>query len=500
VRVVICGAGTAGCVAAARLSEDPGIEVVLIEAGPHYRPDRWPDELSHAYRIIKETHDWDYLAQAGASPRLVHVPRGRVVGGSSVTNGAIALRGLPEHYDEWDRYVDGYGWESWLPWFRAIERDLQFGAAPYHGDAGPIAINRYPREDWYPLFERFAKSAGVRGHDWVEDHNAPGSIGIGPMPFNMIDGRRQTPADHYLDPALSRANLRLETGVLVDRVRLRDGRAVGVDAVDGQGRALRLDADQVILCLGTYADPAVLLRSGIGPEEAIRPHGIAVHHRLDAVGRAMQDHPKISYRFWVTTPIPTWPHPWIQVLLTATAEVAGEPRLFQVMPYVGLEDGGHRFADFNIQVADARGRRGAVGIQGADPTRQPVLRMGWLEAGDDREVAVAAGREVMALSRTAPLADVVESWPNQDDRDHALRTVETFHHPVGSLRMGRPDDPTAVVDAAGAVLGLEGLWCWDAAVIPRLPSANTHLCVIALAERLAARFRGTGVPASPSAT
>ena len=106
-RVVICGAGTAGCVVAARLSEDPALEVVLLEVGPHYRPGRWPAALTHSHRIIKETHDWGYLARAGASPRMVHVPRGRVVGGSSVTNGAIALRGHPEHYDEWDAYIDG---------------------------------------------------------------------------------------------------------------------------------------------------------------------------------------------------------------------------------------------------------------------------------------------------------------------------------------------------------------------------------------------------------
>ena len=194
-RIVICGAGTAGCVAAARLSEGGGDEVTVLEVGPHYRPGEWPAELAHSHRIIKETHVWGYLARAGASPRIVHVPRGRVVGGSSVTNGAIALRGHPEHYDEWDDLVDGWGWDSWLPWFRAIESDRDFGDAPWHGPDGPIPIGRYPRTEWFELQERFAEAALAAGHGWVDDHNAPGAVGIGPIPRNMVDGVRQSPAD-----------------------------------------------------------------------------------------------------------------------------------------------------------------------------------------------------------------------------------------------------------------------------------------------------------------
>jgi choline dehydrogenase len=493
-RVVVCGAGTSGCIVAARLSEDPGIEVVLLEAGPHYPPGAWPAELSHAHRVIRETHDWQYLAQAGASPRLVHVPRGRVVGGSSVTNGAIALRGLPEHYDAWDEFVDGYGWDTWLPWFRAIEHDMQFGSAAHHGDAGPIPINRYPRVEWYPLLDAFAEAALARGHRWVDDHNTPGEIGVGPTPFNMIDGVRQTPADHYLDPALIRDNLRLVTGVTADRAHVVADRVAGVTVLTEAGDRMEIEADHVIVCLGTYASPAFFLRSGIGPADKITPHGIDMVHELSGVGQGMQDHPKISYRFAIDTPVPQWPHPWIQVLLTATAEVAGEPRLFQVMPYAGVDQGGHHFTDLNIQVSDARGRRGQVDIQGTDPRAQPVLRMGWLEADGDRDLARIAGAELMALARTAPFADLAHTWPNQDDADHCLRTVETFHHPVGSLRMGRPADPDAVVDADGRIMGLSGLWCMDASVIPRIPSANTHLAVIALAERLSAGFRSQAAP------
>jgi len=487
-RVVIAGAGTAGCVLAARLTEHPGIEVVLLEAGPYYPPGGWPAELAHSHRIIKETHDWGFLAQAGASPRLVHVPRGRVVGGSSITNATIALRGLPEHYDEWDRHVDGYGWETWLPWFRKIERDMQFPDAPWHGDAGPIPINRYPRPEWFPLMERFAQAAAARGHVWVDDHNAPGAVGIGPAPLNMVGGVRQTPADHYLAPALARKNLTLVAGVTVDRVVLDADRAVAVEVLGAAGARQRVDADEVIVALGTYVSPACLIRSGIGPPDELTRHGIPVAHELGAVGRGMQDHPKVSYRFWIDTDAPRWPAPWIQALLTAYAEVDGDERLFQVMPYSGTVDGGHRFTDLNVQVADARGRRGTVTIQGQDPRLQPVLRMGWLESDGDRDVAVAAGRELMALARTSPLADVLHTWPNQDDPDQPLRTVETFHHPVGTCRMGRAGDPEAVVDGAGRIFGLRGVSVIDASIIPRVPSANTHLCVIALAERLAQDF------------
>lgn len=484
-RIVVCGAGTSGCVSAARLSQDPAHEVTLLEVGPHYRPGAWPVELTHSHRIIKETHDWGYLARAGASPRLVHVPRGRVVGGSSVTNGAIALRGHPEHYDEWDDLVDGFGWESWLPWFRAIEADRDFGDAAWHGDAGPIPIGRYPRGEWLELQERFAQAALAAGHEWIDDHNAPGALGIGPIPLNMVGGRRQTPADLYLDPALARPNLTLRTGITVDRV-LFVGDVVRGVALVGPDGAEEIPADMVVMALGTYATPAALLRSGVGPADELARHAIPVVAEVPGVGRGMQDHPKVSYRFDLALEVPTWPSPWYQCLLTGAHEVGGEQRVYQVMPYSGQTDGGQRFTDLNVQVADARSRRGAVRLQGTDPTLQPVIEMGWFLDPADRAAAVAAGRRLMEVARAAPLRGVLSAWPGLDDDDHVLRTVETFHHPVGSCRMGRADDPEAVVDTRGAVRGVEGLRILDASVIARVPSANTHLAVIALAERLCA--------------
>lgn len=486
-RVVICGGGTAGCVAAARLSADERFEVTLLEAGPHYRPGSWPGTLAHSHRIIKESHDWGWQARAGASPRMVHVPRGRVVGGSSVTNGAIALRGHPDHYDEWGRDIDGYDWDSWLPWFRMLERDLDFGDAPYHGDAGPIRISRYPRRGWWDLQQRFVEAAEGLGHAAIDDHNAPGALGVGPIPLNMVDGVRQTPADHYLDPALARPNLTLRAGVMVDRVRMDAGRVTAVEFIDEDGRPDALAADVVLMALGTYATPAALLRSGIGPAPELARHGIAPVAQIAGVGRGMQDHPKVSYRFELSgIAPPEWPNPWYQVLLTGVHEVAGEARYYQVMPYSGITDAGHRYTDFNIQVADARSRRGAVRLASRNPADQPQIEMGWFLEPSDRAAAIAAGARLMEVARAAPLAGVLTPWPGLDDPDHVLRTVETFHHPVGSCRMGRPDDPDAVVDGAGRVREVDGLRIIDASVMARVPSANTHLATIALAERLSA--------------
>jgi choline dehydrogenase len=305
----------------------------------------------------------------------------------------------------------------------------------------------------------------------------------------MVDGVRQTPADHYLDPALARPNLHLRAGVTVDRVVLEGGVARGVDILTADGSAERIPADAVVMALGTYATPAALLRSGVGPRDELERHGIPVEAEVAAVGRGMQDHPKVSYRFELALDAPAWPAPWYQCLLTGAHEVGGERRVYQVMPYSGTVEGGQRFTDLNVQVADARSRRGWVRLQSRDPRDQPRIEMGWFLEPSDRAAAVEAGRRLMEVARTRPLADVITPWPGLDDPDHVLRTVETFHHPVGSCRMGRPDDPGAVVDAAGRVRATEGLWVMDASVIARVPSANTHLAVIALAERLAAGLR-----------
>jgi choline dehydrogenase len=276
---------------------------------------------------------------------------------------------------------------------------------------------------------------------------------------------------------------------------------VAVEVIAPGGRPEAIAAEAVVMALGTYATPAALLRSGIGPLPELARHGIPPVADLPGVGRGMQDHPKVSYGFDLGLPAPEWPNPWYQCLLTGAHEVSGERRVYQVMPYSGQVEGGQRFTDLNVQVSDARSRRGAVRLQSRDPSAQPAIEMGWFLEPADRAAAVEAGRRLLEVATAPPLGEVLTPWPNLADPDHVLRTVETFHHPVGSCRMGRDDDPEAVVDALGRVRGAQGLWVMDASIMARVPSANTHLAVIALAERLAAAFRSgrtAGASAGPA--
>ena len=276
-------------------------EVTLLEVGPHYRPGRWPAELAHSHRIIKETHDWGYLARAGASPRLVHVPRGRVVGGSSVTNGAIALRGHPEHYDEWAGYVDGWGWETWLPWFRAIERDRDFP----RGRPGTAPRAR-------------SRSAATRAQSWLR---APGALRRGrprrrpplrsttttPRARSGIGRSRSTWSTACARPRPTATWTRPSGGTTCDwrpawwstGCVLEDGRARrGRGARTGPGaRPAGRPTRSSWPSAPTPARPA-LLRSGVGPRGRARAATASRWPpRCAGVGRGMQDHPKISYRF-----------------------------------------------------------------------------------------------------------------------------------------------------------------------------------------------------------
>ncbi|GAA0271314.1 hypothetical protein GCM10010302_06110 [Streptomyces polychromogenes] len=287
--VVIVGGGAAGCVLAARLSEDPSTRVLLLEAGPDYA--ELPAALRDGSGPHTASHDWGLSSEPGPAGRALALPRGKVIGGSSTTNAAFALRGSPYDFDGWAAHGNpGWGWGDVLPWFVAVETDLDFGHESYHGGHGPVPVRRYTggdRSDIASAGQAAIMSAGVPE---IADHNAPGAVGVGPLPVNEVGGERLGAASTYLAAARARHDLTVRGGAHVASVLLDRGRATGVRLADGEN----VHSDRVIVSAGTYFSPAILLRSGLRPAHELRALGIGPVLDLPGVGRNLADHPAVS--------------------------------------------------------------------------------------------------------------------------------------------------------------------------------------------------------------
>lgn len=493
--VLIVGAGSSGCAIAARVSEDANLQVCLVEAGPDYANlADLPFDLVNSHNNSYRAHDWGFDYEPTTN-RKNPFPRGRVVGGSSAVNTTIALRGMPEDYDKWaDLGNEGWSWKDVLPAFNRLERDLDYGNAEFHGDAGPISIRRYPDNEMLRQHQAFLSRAIDLGYAECDDANDPYSSGAGPQPMNKLGRLRISGAVGYLASARARPNLEIRADTLVHRMLFDGRRCTGVEVCREGGEVQTLSARLVIVCAGALLSPTILMRSGIGAREEIDALGVAQLLNSPGVGKNLSDHPALSIVCEVTDEsLIDFDAPMIQTILRYTAQGSDNRNDLQIeqLSFVGRPGAPAQFA--LAAVLEYQYGRGQLTLSSADPKAMPTVTNRFCE--DDRDCKILASGVLDALQflKTGPLADMVKTIRFPDPaKGHAQQDIEALcrkfsgsgFHPCGTVKMGPAEDPLAVVDARGRVRGLEQLIVADASIMPSVPRANTNLTCFMIGEKV----------------
>lgn len=491
-RLVVVGAGTAGASLAARASENPDIDVLVVEAGPDY-PGELPPDLANGKTNSMRKHDWGFRhAPNPHTPKFLY-PRGRVVGGSSAVNTCIALRGQPWEYDEWASLgLPEWSYEACLPAFLRMERDLDFGDRPHHGKSGPLPIRRHPESELLPWNLAMLEAAEVLGHPRCEDHNGPSPIGIGPQPMNKLDGRRVSVAEAYLTPSVrARENLTIMPDTTVRRV-LFHGTVVSGLEVERHGRIYEIHADHVVLAGGAICTPGILLRSGIGADEDVRRVGATPRIELPAVARRLLDHPGLALFFWPERSFVRKDDPVIQVMLRITSHGSDNPGDLQLQGGSGMPTPFFHLPVVTLMAHIGKPRgHGTLRFTGPNPREMPVIVSNLLQNEDDRRKAVQSAEVLRDLAATSPMRKLARPlWP----RPKVLSTAESLgryvtrlndsgYHPCGTVPMGPEGSKDAAVDSRGRVRGARGLTVADASIMPTIPSVNTNLATLMIGER-----------------
>lgn len=517
---IIIGAGTAGCVLAARLSENPAYRVCLIEAGGSEQHPyiRIPAAVGAA--IMSERFGWGLSTtpQVALNGRVIPLPRGKVLGGSGSINGMAYYRGPARDYDDWAEMGNrGWGYRDLLPYFLRSEDNPEYPDSPYHNVGGPMRVSFVPRTN--PLCEAFNTAMADLGFPHCKDFNVPEPEGYGYRQGTIHDGKRVSTASAYLRPALARGNLSLLTNTSTRRIILANGRATGVEIQDASGVRILHAAREVVLSAGAFHSPHILLHSGIGDSTELGAAGIPAVHHLPGVGRGLTDHPA-TYIAMDSSDSTSYGLSWkaglrnlwngLEYLVAQRGPLASN--LFETNAYIKSRPGIDR-PDMQVVFQPARRNpkpfplplghgfalslvclypqsRGTVTVSSKDPLSKPLIDPQLGSRTEDIVTLVRGlklARRIVAHAAFAPYK-AHERLPGaavKDDEtalaDYVRNTLTTVHHPGSTCRMG--NDSLAVVDHELKVHGISGLRVADASIYPRLVGANTNASVVAIAEK-----------------